>query len=109
MEFNARYTLGLIAVGLVRRLLGWLKATLALAPGERISFWIGLQPPSSHTQWIEAARTSQGDVVGLELGPPALGRVGGGPGAFFARDRPTLMALLDDAYANNPGHGDLSG
>ena len=109
VEFNARYTLGLIAVGLVRRLLGWLKATLALAPGERISFFIGLQPPSAHTQWVEAARTSQGDVVGIELGTPALQRVDGGPGAFFARDRPTLMALLEDAHPNDPGSADLSG
>ena len=45
VEFNARFTLGTIAMGLVRRALPELKSPLGLQPGNRRAFVFGLTPP----------------------------------------------------------------
>ena len=45
VEFNARFTLGTVALGLVRRALGPLKAPLGLEPGNRRAFLFSLAAP----------------------------------------------------------------
>ncbi|MCP5045146.1 MAG: ferritin-like domain-containing protein [bacterium] len=46
VEFNARFTMGTIAIGLVRRALDRAKEALELGPGERRAFYFGLDAPA---------------------------------------------------------------
>ncbi len=52
VEFNARFTLGTLAIGLVRRGLAAIASARRLAPGDRIAFHFGLNAPQ--TGWPEA-------------------------------------------------------
>ncbi|MFT5444308.1 MAG: hypothetical protein ACI8W3_003363, partial [Myxococcota bacterium] len=45
VEFNARFTMGTITIGLLRRALEQVKEPLALEPGERRAFYFGLDAP----------------------------------------------------------------
>jgi hypothetical protein len=53
VEFNARFTLGTVATGLIRRALGTLKAPLGLQPGNRRAFVFALAAPPGG--WLAAA------------------------------------------------------
>ncbi len=45
VEFNARFTLGTVVIGLLRRTLGLLRRELGLEPGNRRYFYFGLDSP----------------------------------------------------------------
>ena len=94
VEFNARYTLGLLAVGVLRRLLEWVKATLALTPGERIAFFVGLEPPEGLESWMAPASPSSSKIVGIALSPSEANSRPPGPGVLLSRDRSALAALV---------------
>jgi hypothetical protein len=68
VEMNARYTLGTIVIGLLRRALPSLRESLDLGPGSRRAFFFGLGAPEEG--W-EATRASAGkDAILLMLGHP---------------------------------------
>jgi len=52
VEWNARFTLGTLAIGLVRRALGAVAKDFGLAPGVRLAFHFGLDAPAGG--WPEA-------------------------------------------------------
>lgn len=80
VELNGRFTLGTIALGLVRRALGELKAPLGLEPGNRRAFVFGLSAPPGG--WQAAASGAgrlarlvplwQGDGAGPDAQPALL-------------------------------------
>ena len=94
VEFNARYTLGLVAVGVLRRLLTWIKSTLELSPGERVAFFVGLQTPAGLDSWTASLGELSPKIVGLSLAPAAPAEAFSGPGVLLCRDRATLAALV---------------
>ena len=94
VEFNARYTLGLLAVGVLRRLLEWIKATLDLTPGERIAFFVGLQPPEGLESWTAYPGPPSSKIVGVALSPSEANSAASGPGVLLSRDRVALAALI---------------
>jgi hypothetical protein len=52
VEWNARFTLGTLAIGLIRRALGASAEAFGLTPGERLAFHFGLDAPRGG--WPEA-------------------------------------------------------
>jgi hypothetical protein len=55
VEFNARFTMGTIAIGIVRRAIDRIREPLALTPGMRCAFYFGLDaPPSGWESIFEA-------------------------------------------------------
>lgn len=58
VEWNARFTMGSVVVGLIRRLLPQLRSDLHLGPGERRAFRFSLDAPPAG--W-ESAREAAGD------------------------------------------------
>jgi hypothetical protein len=62
VEFNARFTMGTIAVGLVRRALDLIRTPLDLTPGSRRAFYFGLDAPeggwAKHVDSIEGRKHS---------------------------------------------------
>lgn len=58
VELNARFTMGTVAVGAIRRVLDALRAGIGLEPGRRCAFWLAAdRPPAGWT----AARSAAGD------------------------------------------------
>ncbi len=51
VELNARFTLGIVALGLVRRVLGQLREALGLEPGQRRAFLFALDTPVGWQSW----------------------------------------------------------
>ncbi len=82
VEFNARFTVGTVVLGLLRRRLQELTARLGLAPGERRAFLFLLDT---------RAAAEAGDVLFVPLGDPAAAR---GAALFFARDEAALEGAL---------------
>jgi len=85
VEFNARFTLGTVVVGLLRRALPRIREVLSLGPGELRSFYFGLGEPECG--WH---RSDRGLLVLLSSGdepdrPPDTSERG--PGLFVAIDR----------------------
>jgi len=73
VEFNARFTLGTVVIGLLRRSLRWIRSALALDPGEVRAFGFALRAPDG---WDPSPDT------GVFL--PLSGS--GGPGLVVASD-----------------------
>ena len=76
VEFNARTTMGLVTIGLVRRALPLVRERLDLTPGERRAFFLGIAETSGD-QVDDPHRTldepeASGPLV-LDLGPAAEG------------------------------------
>jgi len=85
VEFNARTTMGLVTIGLVRRALPRVRDALELTPGARRSFLMGFgRPGRGHADrvGIEASCT---EPIYIDLGAPA-GESGSHPFLIFARD-----------------------
>ena len=57
VELNARFTMGTVAVGLLRRALERVRSELELGPGERRAFWFASDGPPGG--W-DAARIAAG-------------------------------------------------
>ena len=89
VEINARFTVGCIALGLVRRALQVHREALGLEPGVQRNFYLGLDAP--HGGW-DRAREAAGDFsLLLRLG----GEPGGAsPGLLFTASKESLDAAL---------------
>jgi hypothetical protein len=96
VELNARPTLGLIAIGLLRRLLPRLRAEHGLGPGERRGFAFALRPPGGSADWSTAARAAGDGVIAVPLAGGAEGAATG-PGILVGPDRAPLRALFREA------------
>lgn len=81
LELNARFTVGIVAIGLVRQQLPALRRGLELGSGQRIAFHFGLEPPAAG--W-------PGDADGLRLVP-----LGARPALVFARSEELLSRALE--------------
>jgi len=91
VEFNARFTLGTLVIGLVRRLLGRLQSELQLSPGQRCAFLFALDTPPDWPSWEALAQHLQGRTLCLPLAPAsATAR----PGLIFADSIAGLQAAL---------------
>jgi len=78
VELNARFTLGTVVLGLLRRARPWIEAALAPAPGERIAFdfaFLGAASGETAEPGTAAAAPDETGVARLAL-PAALLSVG---------------------------------
>jgi len=89
VEFNARATMGLVTIGLVRRALPHVREALELTPGTRRAFLMGFGSPGNGR--IDAGRieSSCPDTCSVDLGP-ADEETSPHPFLIFARDREAL-------------------
>jgi hypothetical protein len=83
VEFNARFTLGIVAIGLLRRALPRLKSELSLEPGVLRAFEFRLGAPPGG--WPE--QTQEPGVLRISLDDSDADS---GPGLWVAEDRATL-------------------
>ena len=101
VEFNARFTLGTIVIGWVRRHLERVKAELGLRSGERRAFLFALDVPPGWRDWEAFETTLDSPTHLLPLaGPSASPR----PALVFG---PSLEALRR-AVAEDPGSHNTS-
>ncbi len=94
VEFNARFTMGTIVVGLIRRALDLLKAKSDLGPGQRRAFLFALDPPQGWPNW----ETFQSEIPGPThlfhlSGPASLTQ----PALLFAENLENLRRALSSA------------
>ncbi len=89
VEFNARFTVGTIAVGIVRRVLPQIRDAIGLQPSNRRALFFSLDSPEN--EWAEL----------LEGGPPSVVRVPLGhpddemqPALIFAEDLGALAPFI---------------
>ncbi len=98
VEFNARFTVGIVAAGLIRRALSQVKARLGLEPGERRGFLFALDPPPGWSQWGDLNEAAGPGSLLLPLAPDSTesGEKGkqARPALLFARDAATLRAAV---------------
>ena len=91
VEFNARFTVGVIVVGLIRRILAGRPDALAVEPGERLGFFFALDTPSPWPSW-EALARSLGEAERLfPLAPPSAAAR---PALLFSNQIPKLRESL---------------
>ncbi len=88
VEFNARFTLGTIVIGLVRRALQQIKEPLDLTPGARRAFYFGLDAPECG--WEQAFDAITGKKVLIPLWTPLDDAK---PAILFAESRDALDAV----------------
>ena len=94
VEFNARFTMGTIAIGLVRRALNRAREALELEPGERRAFYFGLDMPEGG--WSAAAEELPGRSLLIPLWREEHDGVQ--PALLFAES----LAALDGVVAKAP-------
>jgi len=87
VEFNARFTMGTVLVGLLRRARTRINADLDLTPGQRCAFWFGLDAPPHG--WPDADERA---LLTLPLWDP---REALRPALVFATNREALTTRLD--------------
>ena len=88
VEWNARFTMGVVVIGLVRRLLQRLQSELELGPGERRAFAFRLDAPAAG--WQSARRTAG---PGSLLVPLSCAGDSLEPALVFAPDRARLQSF----------------
>jgi hypothetical protein len=91
VEFNARFTLGIIAIGLVRRALAEIRRELSLEPGGLLPFEFRLDAP--HGGWPRPADAGDALMISLSAENPGAA-VGAEPGILLAQSREALDAVL---------------
>ena len=85
VEINARFSVGCVALGIVRRAFDTHKTRLGLEPGIQRSFYLGLEAPPGG--WPRAREAAGDDALWLPLG----GDPGGpSPGLLFATSPESL-------------------
>jgi hypothetical protein len=87
VEFNARFTVGIIAIGMLRRALPRLRSDLGFEPGMQGAFEFRLTPRPGG--WPKRA-----DAPGILWIPLAEADAQSGPGLWVAQDHATLDAHL---------------
>ena len=96
IELNARFTLGHVCAGWLRRVHAQVVAQAELAPGRRMSFLFALAAPRHDAEWSERVRAA--GVIGFDLATaaPSAGPVAvPGPGPFLLfHDDPQRLADL---------------
>jgi len=99
LEFNARATMGLVALGLMRRVLPRRRHELELTPGDRRGFLLGLLEKDAERIAHEISEAA--DVLGppMLLAGPEHETGAPQPYLFFARDLPPLR----EAYRERVG------
>jgi len=100
LEFNARFTLGIVAIGLMRRLLSRLRRRHGLSPGERRAFLVALEPPVGHDDWASAARAIGAGAIAFDFTSDGARP---GSGVLIARDRDALAPLLGRSAGDRTG------
>jgi hypothetical protein len=72
VELNARFTAGLVTIGLIRRALPTVRRAIGLEPGRRRAFLLGLVPPPrpASDPWAAALERAGEGAVLLRLGGP---------------------------------------
>lgn len=90
VEWNARFTVGLVAIGLLRRHRAAIVKAFRLRAPERLAFHFGLEAPPAG--WPTARET-------IRTFPIRPGGVDSGPALVLARDRETLEQELGEAPA----------
>jgi hypothetical protein len=90
VEFNARSTMGLVTIGLVRRALPRVREPLELAPGARRAFVLAfIQPGASRREQARLLESSGANALAFDLGRPSETSEPR-PLLIFAHDRETL-------------------
>ncbi len=104
VELNARFTAGLVTVGLVRRALPRVREAIGLEPGRRCGFVLGLKPPASGREidpgsdpWEDALRRAGPDARLLRLGPDDGSGVAASAALLFAPSDADIDAALAGA------------
>ena len=87
VEFNARFTLGIVAIGITRRALSQIRQKIGLSPGERRPFFFGLDTPPGG--WPAEASSPEHLLIRLTE-PGGASR----PGLLVASDGSALDRLL---------------
>ncbi|MCH8083762.1 MAG: hypothetical protein IH885_05965 [Myxococcales bacterium] len=91
VEFNARFTLGIVAIGLLRRALPRIRQELSLDPGGLRAFLFRLDAPPGG--WPKAADAQAALLIPLGAeDPAAAARIE--PGLLLADDREALDRML---------------
>lgn len=70
VELNARFTAGLVAIGVVRRALPAVRTAIGLEPGVRRAFLLGLVAPPGEGGWAGALERAGTGAALLRLGGP---------------------------------------
>jgi len=96
VEFNARFTLGIVAIGWLRRALPLIRKQLALAPAAPKAFVFRLDAPPGG--WPEAADAKDLLWIPLDAEDPAPAPRSE-PGLLLAHDRAALDGVLAAARA----------
>jgi hypothetical protein len=91
VEFNARFTLGIVAIGLLRRALARIRLGLSLDPGGLRAFLFRLDAPSGG--WPQGADAEGGLQIPLTVDDPISGTPVE-PGLLLADDREALDRML---------------
>jgi hypothetical protein len=91
VEFNARFTLGIIAIGLLRRALVEIRRELSLDPGGLRAFLFQLDAPSGG--WPEGADAQGGLMLPLSAEAPGVA-AGCEPGLLLAHSREALDRMF---------------
>jgi len=109
VEFNARFTVGIIVAGLLRRAARQAAPALGLQPGERRGFLFALDPPGDWNDWASLAEAAGPESLLLPL-HAAANPATAGPEAEATVARPALLfapdaATLRDALASPAGPG----
>ena len=89
VEFNARATMGLVTIGLVRRALPVVRDALELTPGVRRAFLMGFGRPGTARIDMLRIESSCPDTCAIDLGP-THGESDPHPFLIFARNRDLL-------------------
>jgi hypothetical protein len=103
VEFNARFTLGTIAIGVLRRALAEIRRKLSLDPGGSRAFLFRLDAPAGG--WPEGADAQGALVIPLSAkdpGPAARSE----PGLLLANDREALDRVLATGRASQVPRSD---
>jgi hypothetical protein len=103
VEFNARFTLGIIAIGLLRRALPRIRQELSLDPGELRAFLFRLDAPPGG--WPEPTDAKGELLIPLHAEDPAAA-VRIEPGLLLANDREALDRMLAIARAHEAASSD---
>lgn len=105
VEINARFTLGHVCAGWLRRLHARVVAQSELEPGRRVGFLFALAPPASDDDWPARTRASGAlrfDLHGPQATATAADAPGSGPFMLFHDDPDALRPLAERLRARAP-------